>query len=430
MKVAPPTTVASRARPLVATLLLALLPLSFSVPVKLKVALIAVLFVYGLGLLIVDRETRAIYRGARPVVLVCALSLIYAIANILGHRLGWHELDLPSHVLIFLAIAAVFTKPIHTGWFWLGLSLTAAMLGLVCIYQHYVQGAARPTGLDGADWGVIELAMFILVLALGAVLQVLRTQVALPERAVHAICAILGMYGALLTQSRGPLLACLPVFLLIICLNAVRTKKWRDTIVVLAGAMVIAAISIAFLRNEIMTRFTAIGHEVTTYSAQETQGAVRERLEMWRVASHAFLEHPITGVGIDQFGKYTHSLVTSGLASESIAKYEHPHSEYLEAAVTGGVPGLMVLLLLFGVPLLFFARRVLDPCDDIAMAATMGLLTVSVYALCGFTDNVLYRSMPHSLFFFLTLGMAVLVSRLLGERARNTRNVAAQPLRH
>jgi O-antigen ligase len=412
----------------VATLLLALLPISFSVPVKLKAALIALLFFYGLGLLIVDREARATYRGARPVVLVCVLSTLYAIANILGHRLGWHELDLPSHVLMFLAIAAVFTQPIHIRWFWLGLSLTAAMLGLVCIYQHYVQGASRATGLDGADWGVIELAMFILVLALSAIVQMLRPQTALPERAVHAVCAILGMYGALLTQSRGPLLACVPVFLLIICLNAVRTKKWRDTILVFVGALMIAAVSMLFLHDEIMTRFSAIGQEVTTYSAQDTQGAVRERLEMWRVASHAFLEHPVAGVGIDQFGKYTKGLVSSGLASESIAKYEHPHSEYLEAAVTGGVPGLLVLLLLFGVPLVFFARRVLDPNDSIATAATIGLLTVSMYALCGLTDNVLYRSMPHSLYFFLTLGMAVLISRQLRERMPNRTNVAAQAI--
>jgi O-antigen ligase len=71
----------------------------------------------------------------------------------------------------------------------------------------------------------------------------------------------------------------------------------------------------------------------------------------------------------------------------------------------------------------FFARRVFDPCDTVATAATVGLLTVSMYALCGFTDNVLYRPMPHSLFFFLTLGMAVLASRL--QRERSLREIAA-----
>ncbi|HEY2622679.1 MAG TPA: O-antigen ligase family protein [Dyella sp.] len=414
---------ASRARTVVATLLLALLPISFAVPSKLKVVPIALLFFYGIGLLIADRDVRANYRAARPVVLVCALSLLYAIGNILGHRLGWSELDLPSHILAFLAIAAVFGRSVHVRWFWLGLSLGAAALGLVCIYQHYIQGAPRASGLDGADWGVIELAMFMLVLSLSAVVQMLRPQLAWPERVLHAACAILGSFGALLTQSRGPLLACAPVFLLVVLLHVVRTKQWRDGLVVLGGALAIATVSVVFLRSEILERFNAIGQEVTTFHAQDTQGAVRERLEMWRVAGRAFMEHPVAGVGIDQFGKYTQTLVSKGLASESIAKYTHPHSEYLEAAVSGGVPGLIVLLLLFGVPMVFFARRVFDPCDTVATAATVGLLTVSMYALCGLTDNVLYRPMPHSLFFFLTLGMAVLASRL--QRERSLREIAA-----
>jgi O-antigen ligase len=191
----------------------------------------------------------------------------------------------------------------------------------------------------------------------------------------------------------------------------------------LAAPLALATVSVVFLRSEILERFNAIGQEVTTFHAQDTQGAVRERLEMWRVASRAFMEHPMAGVGIDQFGKFTETLVSKGLASESIAKYTHPHSEYLEAAVCGGVPGLIVLLLLFGVPMVFFARRVFDPCDTVATTATIGLLTVSMYALCGFTDNVLYRPMPHSLFFFLTLGMAVLASRL--QRERSLREFAA-----
>ena len=41
-----------------------------------------------------------------------------------------------------------------------------------------------------------------------------------------------------------------------------------------------------------------------------------------------------------------------------------------------------------------------------------------MYALCGFTDNVFYRAMPHSLYFFLTLGLAVYVGLMLNRAAR------------
>lgn len=412
MRVVPPANVAERIAPLVSTLLLALLPLSFATPGRAKVALVGALFFYGAYLLVTDRQARAIYRGARPITWLCWAAVLFAAANILGHGLRWHEFDLPSHILLFLAITAVFTQPLRLAWFWRGLSAAAAVLGLVCIYQHYFQGAERASGIDGGDWGVIELAMFMLVLSLSGLVQLLRPQLTLTERVFHAACAAIGMFGALLTQSRGPLLACVPVFALVIGCSIYRTRQWRAPLVVLVGAVVVATGAVLLMRGEIVARFDAIGHEVRTYSSNDTQGAVRERLEMWRVATRAFTEHPMTGVGIDQFGRYTQSQVKLGLASESIAKYEHPHSEYLEAAVGGGVPGLILLLLMLGMPLVLFARRLFDPDEAVAISAMVGLLTVAMYALCGLTDNVFYRSMPHSLFFFLVLGMTVQISRL------------------
>jgi len=417
MKAVSPDTLATRAVPTVATLLLALMPLLFAVSFRSKAAIPGILMVYGIYLLAFNREARATYAGAKPVTWVFALSLLYATVNIVVHKLRWNEFDLPSHILLFLLIAAVFTQPIRMRWFWLALSLTTALLGVVCIYQHHVEGAARSHGLDGADWGVIELGMFMLVLALIAVVQLLREELPRMERVTHGVCAVLGMYGAL-TQSRGPLLACVPVFLLVVGLHAMRTKKWRNTLLVMAGAAVLALVSMVFVRSEILERFNAIGQEVSTYQADDSRGAVRERLEMWRVASHAFVEHPVAGVGIDQFGKYAQAQVAKGAASEAIARYQHPHSEYFEAAVAGGVPGLLILLFVFGTPLVYFGRRVLDPDDDVAATATVGLLTVVMYALCALTDNVFYRAMPHSLFFFLTLGLAVWISRLQRERAQ------------
>jgi O-antigen ligase len=41
-----------------------------------------------------------------------------------------------------------------------------------------------------------------------------------------------------------------------------------------------------------------------------------------------------------------------------------------------------------------------------------------MYALCALTDNVFYRPMPHSLYFFLTLGLAVYIGRLLNRAER------------
>jgi O-antigen ligase len=164
-------------------------------------------------------------------------------------------------------------------------------------------------------------------------------------------------------------------------------------------------------------RFADVGSEITSYDSKTSaRGAIRERLEMWHTAGHAFLDHPLAGVGIDQFGVYARQQVAEGHANAAIVKYEHPHNEYLEAAATGGVLGLLVILLIFAVPFIHFTRHALHAPHSEMIPACVGVATVSMYALCGLTDNVFYRAMPHSLYFFLVLGLAI----WLGKRKSST----------
>jgi O-antigen ligase len=48
----------------------------------------------------------------------------------------------------------------------------------------------------------------------------------------------------------------------------------------------------------------------------------------------------------------------------------------------------------------------------VSLLASSGLAVVGMYALCALSDNVFYRAMPHSLYFFLVLGFSVSIGRL------------------
>jgi O-antigen ligase len=220
------------------------------------------------------------------------------------------------------------------------------------------------------------------------------------------------MYGALLTQSRGPLLSFVPVFLLIVALHVRRTGQWRRGLLLTGAIMVGACIATLGLRQEMVHRFTEVKTEASTYNhLHDASGSIRERLEMWRTARRAFMEHPAAGIGLDQFGAYTDQQIAAGKSNSSIAQYDHPHNEFLDAAATGGVPGLLVLLLVLFVPLGYFVRHALNRHDAAALPALGGVAVTGMYILCGLTDNVFYRAMPHSLYFFLVLGLAILVAR-------------------
>lgn len=397
----------------VISIALALMPLSFSVPFRAKVIPIAVLFFSGLVLLARRADVRASMREAMPVIAVCLLSLVYALLSVLGHGLSWLEMDLPSHILMFVLVAAAFAAPPSLRTMWIGFSLSAAFLGLVCMYQHYLQGIDRAEGLNSGGWGAIEFGMFMLVLVLPALHCLLSKGIPRADKVVHAAGLALGMYGAVLTQSRGPLLAFIPVFLLVVLLHVWRTRDWRRGLILSICALALVGISTSSVYHQIEARFAVVHQEIARYSPKDADGSIGERLEMWRTAWNAFESHPWTGIGIDQFGVYVQEQVEHGQSNPAIAKYVHPHSEYLEAAATGGVPGFIVLLLLYGVPIVYFARRIRHAEEGLAMSASIGLTVVAMYATCSITDNVLYRAMPHSLFFFLVLGMAVSVGHRL-----------------
>lgn len=449
------------------SVLVALMPLSFSVPLRVKALPALLLLIAGLILLFSRRATRHSYRAAWPIVAVCALAVVYTALNILGHGLGWDAFDLPSHILLYLGTAAVFSLPLRTRWVWFGFSATAIFLGGVCIVQHFVLRIDRAFGLNGGDWGAIEFAMVLLVLSLSGWLQLFYANGRFFEKTVHSLGAMLGMYGAMLTQSRGPLLAFIPVLLFMLVIYGRRTGRWMYASLLLVAIIVGGALAANSVHNVsvpaptsaavvsptpaakasatgstdavlerpaasapsvnpsvaasnvsvFVKRFADVGSEMTSYDSKTSaRGAIRERLEMWHTAGHAFLDHPLAGVGIDQFGVYARQQVAEGHANAAIVKYEHPHNEYLEAAATGGVPGLLVILLIFAVPFIHFTRHALHAPHSEMIPACVGVATVSMYALCGLTDNVFYRAMPHSLYFFLVLGLAI----WLGKRKSST----------
>jgi O-antigen ligase len=432
------------------SVLVAVMPLLFSVSWHIKALPALILMIVGLVLIFSNAATRRSYRHAWPIVAVCMLGVLYTVSNILGHGLGWNAFDLPSHILLYLATAAVFSLPLRMRWVWLGFSLTGILLGAVCLVQHYGMGIDRAYGLNGGDWGAIEFAMMMMVLSLLAWLQLFFSTGIIIENIVHGAGGVLGIYGALLTQSRGPLLAFIPVLLILLLLYGIRTRRWFVAIAVfvaILGGGVLAAgtvhnvstpapVSVASAslggpqapavattagpspasahgNGVVLKRFADVGSEMTSYNAKtDARGAIRERLEMWHTAVHAFRDHPLVGVGIDQFGAYIRQQVALGQANPAIAKYNHPHNEYLEAAATGGVPGLIVVILLFAVPLWYFVRHALYAGDSGIILAMAGVALVAMYILCALTDNVFYRAMPHSLYFFLIPGLAVGLGRI------------------
>lgn len=394
------------------TVLLGLLPACFCIQFPLKNAPVAVAFLAGIALVFLSRFTRQSYGLVRFVWLVFLLRVAVNLVNAYSHHLKWSDVDLTSQILAFVAIAGLFSVNLDERLFWRMLNLTAILLGGASLYQRYAMGVDRPYGLNGTDWGAIEYAMITLALTMFSVVQLWRKELyGRIDRVLFVAGVVLGFLGALLTQSRGPLIAFPLTLMLLFVLHARRQQRWTRTGLTVLALIAVIGAATTVLDRKIVERFADVHTEMRSYSPDNASGAVRERLEMWRTAWRAFGEHPLAGVGIDRFGDYSATQIAQGKTNASIAKYEHAHSEYLEAMATGGIPGFVSLLLILFVPLAYFWRRLGDASDTVFSAALTGIATIAIYALCALTDNVFYRPMPQSFFLLSVLGMALWIAR-------------------
>ncbi len=394
------------------SLLLALIPLSLAISQRIKILPVALLFLAGAWFVVANAPTRRSYRYAWPVTAAAVLLLGFITLNVLLHQLGWRPMDRAAHILLYLVIGAIFTCTLRPVAVWAGFSLSTIALGSVCLFQHFGQGIERAYGLNGGPSASIELATLLLGLSLVALARLLDRRTGTVERLLHVTAMVFGTSGALLTQSRGPLLAFAPAFAMLVLLHARRSGHWRLGVLVVVGACVGVTLATYTMHDEMTERFAAIGAEVTTFDHRhEARGAVRERLEMWRTAGRAVGEHPLAGIGIGEFSHYVDAEIAAGRSNPSIGRYNQPHNEYVEAAATGGILGLLVLLATFLLPLSYFARHVRDRDDAVVTPARTGLAIVVLYMLCALTDSVFYRVMPQSFYFFMVLGMALLLAR-------------------
>jgi O-antigen ligase len=409
-------------RAILLSALVAIIPIAVSVPWKVKALPILILVITGIVMLARRADTRLRYRVAWAIVAICVLRFAYAVFNIAFHRLGWNELDLPAQTLVFLITAAVFTGRLHWRGIWAAFAVTTLVLGGSCIFQRYVMGVDRAYGINGGDWSAIEFTMVTLCMTLFSIIRVIQPRIALGERWLHGIAVAVGAYGAILTHSRGPMLAFIPALLIVIAVHVRRTSQWRGALIFLGVLVVGVVTATTALDREVVRRFSQVSGEMSTFSKNNSGGPVRERMAMWESAWDAFREHPVVGVGVDQFGTYTRARIAEGEANVVISKYDHPHNEYLEAAATGGVPSLLIVLLLFALPAVHFVRRLDDRDEWVAVLATAGLAVVTMYVLSAITDNVFYRAMPHSFFLYLVLGF-VMATALPPATRRDTTTV-------
>jgi O-antigen ligase len=142
------------------------------------------------------------------------------------------------------------------------------------------------------------------------------------------------------------------------------------------------------------------------------------RLERLQVAADAFADAPWTGIGFGDFDRAMQRLpACRGEAARQPERCHlgHAHNDLAEWAATMGIPGVVSLFLLYGIPLWLFLRlRRGVKSGRLRGSASAGAMLVVMYVLCGLTQSMFAHQTTVSVyaaFSGLLLGMALREAR-------------------
>jgi len=216
------------------------------------------------------------------------------------------------------------------------------------------------------------------------------------ERGLYALAALITGLGLVLTFSRGAWLG-LGVALLFL-------GAWRGLGALLAVVAMLIAGLLALVPLGRVERFSSL------FDFQE--GTTFLRLKLWQAALRMALDHPLQGVGLDNFlYKYPDYRLPEAWAEPNLS---HPHNIILDWWLRLGALGLLALAALL-VDFFHRAWRALASTNADVRALAAGLTASMVAALThGLIDNS-YFLVDLAVVFMLSYGLVVALERMKDE---------------
>jgi hypothetical protein len=301
------------------------------------------------------REWRVVFLAA--ILFAWSLPHLVSVASSAptGHRPWWRIPDDPTLLLVA----------------WIGGSVVVAAVAL----WHYASGAeliaAEGVGRVRAFYGSPNnLALYLertlaVTLALALLARDWRMQLL-----TGALAAVQGA-ALVLTFSKGALLFGLPALLITLWIGGLivvhRQGRSPRLLWLLAGVGGVALLALVpFLGTERFQRLLDF-----------TQGTGFLRLHLWRSAWQMALDHPLLGVGPDNF-LYAYRSIYLLPAAWQEPNLNHPHNWPLDWWTRLGLPGLLLALAWFG----WMARQLWrGVCNGSRPVLSLGLLAALVAAL-------------------------------------------------
>ena len=309
------------------------------------------------------RYTLEVPRRSMPLILSgLALCAVMTVSGLLNGP-GWGLVNAMASLCAFLAapllIARIRNAEPERSWLMflryapLG-ALGGVAMSLITGTRH---GGAGNENVFAAAMGV--LAIFSLANTFS------------PRRLVGLLGAggfALAAAGIFMSNYRTlyPFIVLLPLLLLVFGLG--RTAR---SVLVALGLMAVAAWATF---ETIEKQIWVIGWELENLGGDGPATAMSARLDLWQAATKAFQESPVIGHGM----LHKMTVVRSHLSADLLPMFTHTHNAFLDAAVAGGVLGLLAMIAVVVSPLWMVFGRTGERRDRRFVVVSMTLMFVAI----------------------------------------------------
>lgn len=356
-------------------------------------------------------------RAVRLIVVAFVGYFLVSLARMLYFHQGLHSLDGPSRMMFALSCIGFvgFLRP-PIRWFWLGLCIGTIGAAAIGIWQWLVLGMDRAEGFTHHPITFGDLSVAMGVMSLCAWSEFRNSRLAF----LPIVAMLCGVLASIVSGSRGAWLGLLLVLLPLLKYgSAVHGKRLAYGV---GAALAFSVLAYAVPATEISRRVDDAVSEVQRYAAtRDATTHIGVRLDLWRASLMMIAEHPLIGVGRDQFRPALLELARQGRVQQSPAlEYSSSHNDVLHTLATGGLVDFAFLMLMYGAPLAFFWKALHSAAAQSAVPALAGLLLVICFIGFGLTDVMFWLMIPKSFY-------AMMVCALTGFCLADGAQRAARP---
>ena len=322
-------------------------------------------------------------------------------------------IDNPLRAFLFLSVIVfIVYSSVKFDVLLYSIPLGSFISGVVALYQYYI------LNLESAFYNQMKIQSGDIAMSLGLFSFVIAfhlLDINKHKKKLVALVILFGIFGvlaSLLSFARGGWVG-IPILLLILIFlyRHLLSKK----LLLLGGITFLCIISVVLtVNNKFVNRLSEAQYELKLYlSGDDKVSSIGERLDMWKIGSKAFLEHPISGWSLKELDYYKKDLSDKNIVTKASISFSHLHNQFIDESVKKGIVGGVAILGVFFLPLYVFYTKQKNKQNNkrIKFITTLGIVHIlSTMSYCVTQAFISHNSGNIFYFFVLFLFYAFMVN--------------------